>query len=85
LQRFTQLVEQPRVLDGDDGLIGEGLEQGDLPFGEEPRLGASQRDRANHDTFAHQRHGKHCAEAEAPCEFAAFGKFVRLSMHVSNM
>ena len=23
LERFAQLVEQPRVLDGDDGLIGE--------------------------------------------------------------
>ena len=27
LQRFTQLVEQPRILDGDDGLIGEGLNE----------------------------------------------------------
>jgi hypothetical protein len=39
----------------------------------------------DYDTFAHQREGKHCAEAQVPCEFAAFGKFVRLSMHVSNM
>ena len=30
LQRFAQLVEQPRVLDGDDGLGGEGFEQLDL-------------------------------------------------------
>ena len=30
LQRFAQLVEQPRVLDGDDGLAGEILDQLDL-------------------------------------------------------
>ena len=27
LQRFLRLVEQPRVLDGDHGLVGEGLQQ----------------------------------------------------------
>ena len=30
LQQFAQLVEQPRVLDGDDGLAGEILDQLDL-------------------------------------------------------
>src|SRR5260370_12268581 len=30
LQRFPQLVEQARVLDGNDGLIGKGLEKRDL-------------------------------------------------------
>jgi hypothetical protein len=34
LQRLTQLVEQPRVLDGDDGLCGEIPEQLDLSVGE---------------------------------------------------
>ena len=41
LQRLGQLararllgLEQPRVLDGDDGLVGEGLHQLDLPFAE---------------------------------------------------
>ena len=27
---LLQLLEQPRVLDGDDGLVGERLQQGDL-------------------------------------------------------
>ena len=31
---LTQFVEQPRVLDGDDGLGGEVLHQLDLPVGE---------------------------------------------------
>jgi hypothetical protein len=34
LQRFAQLVEQPRVLDGDDGLPCEIADQLDLLVGE---------------------------------------------------
>src|SRR5262249_15956745 len=34
LKRFAQFVEQPRVLDGDDSLVGEGGGQLDLPLGE---------------------------------------------------
>ena len=33
-----QLLEEADVLDGDDGLVGEGLEQRDLPVGERPTL-----------------------------------------------
>ena len=35
---FAQLVEQPGVLDGDDGLAGEILDQLDLLVGERPHL-----------------------------------------------
>ena len=38
LQRFLQFLEQPNVLDGDDGLVGEGLQQLDLRRGEGARL-----------------------------------------------
>ena len=38
LQRFAQLVEQARVLDGDDGLAGEVLHQFDLLVGEGANL-----------------------------------------------
>ena len=38
LQRLAQLVEQPRVLDGDDGLGGEVRDQLDLLVGERPHL-----------------------------------------------
>src|SRR5262249_22257604 len=38
LERFAQLVEQPDVLDGDDGLGGEILDQLDLLVGEWPDL-----------------------------------------------
>src|SRR5262249_1462744 len=36
LQRFAQLVEQPRVLDGNDGLGGEVFDQLDLLVRERP-------------------------------------------------
>ena len=38
LQRFAQLVEQPRVFDGDDGLGGEVSDQIDLFFAEGPNF-----------------------------------------------
>ena len=40
LQRFAQLVEQPCVLDGDDGLIGKRFYKLDLLPGVWPRVGA---------------------------------------------
>ena len=42
-----QLVEQPRVLDGDDGLAGEARQQLDLLVGERPHLLAIDGDRAD--------------------------------------
>ena len=38
LQRLPQFIEQPRVLDGDDGLSGEVLHQRDLLVGERPNF-----------------------------------------------
>src|SRR5262245_44231334 len=47
LERFAQLVEQPRVLDGDDGLGREVLDQFNLLFGERPHLLAVHRNRSD--------------------------------------
>ena len=44
---LLQLLEQADVLDGDHGLVGEGLEQRDLALREELRLGAAKVDHAN--------------------------------------
>src|SRR5262249_56328244 len=71
LQRFAQiiralpqLVEQPRVLDGDDGLVGKILNQVDLLVDERPDLltvnevaSGRRRDELARDA-AHQQHGK---------------------------
>ncbi len=47
LQRFAQLTEQPRVLDGDDGLGGEVLNKVDLLVGESAWFLPVDNDRAN--------------------------------------
>ena len=58
LERLFRLVEQPHVLDGDDGLVGEGLEEGDLILGEGPHLSAVERDGAKKTRLAHQGHAQ---------------------------
>jgi hypothetical protein len=47
LERFLGLVEEARVLDRDHGLVGEGLEQGDLARQERARLLTRDDDRAD--------------------------------------
>src|SRR5262249_22100576 len=47
---LLQLREQPHVLDGDDGLVGEGLEKCGLAFGERSGLGTPNGDAADHFT-----------------------------------
>ena len=65
LQRLAQfrvalldLFEQPHILDGDDGLVGEGFEQRDLLVGEGPHLRAAYMNRSDrtslHATVAWQ-------------------------------
>src|SRR5262249_42092719 len=47
LQRFLGLVEQTHVLDGDHGLVGEGLQQLDVVVRELTRLNARHADHSN--------------------------------------
>ena len=46
---FARLLrlEQPGILDGDDSLVGEGLDQGDLPSGERLLLFAGEQQQSN--------------------------------------
>src|SRR5262245_57439714 len=52
---FLDLPEQPDVLDGDDSLIGEGLEQTDLLFGEGSDFVSTDMNRADSNSFKQQR------------------------------
>ena len=56
---FAQLVEQPRVLDGDDGLAGKVRYQLDLLVGERPHLLAVDADRADQLVVLEHRHDEH--------------------------
>jgi hypothetical protein len=68
LERLLRLVEQPRVLDRDHRLVGEGLQQADLLTGEPARDAAGDGDST--DRFAVPNHG-HGQQAAVPA-FAHF-------------
>src|SRR5262245_16228061 len=53
---FVEFSKQPHVLNRDDGLVGEGLEQGDLVGGEAARFAACHRDRSERLVLAKQRY-----------------------------
>ena len=55
LGALLQFVEQPRILDGDDGLVGEGLQQLNVMVRERAGLGAGNGDDADRDRAAHHR------------------------------
>ena len=60
---LAQLVEQPRVLDGDDGLRGEVLHQLDLLVGERPDFLAVDGDSADQLVVLEHRHADKRARA----------------------
>ena len=62
----TQFVEQPRVLDGDDGLGGEVLHQLDLLVGERPDLLAVDEDSADQLVVLEHRHANGRPRAAEP-------------------
>src|SRR5215472_15030864 len=63
LQRLAQLVEQARVLDGDDRLLGEIANQLDLIVGERLRLLAVDKDGADKLVVLEHRHGNESSRA----------------------
>ena len=64
LRPRLQLGQQPRVLDGDDGLVGERLQQLDLVIGECARCVASHRNRPESLVVTEQR-DRHMASVAA--------------------
>src|SRR6266568_7148557 len=52
---FLQLGEEANVLDRDDGLVGKGLEQGDLGIGKGAHLSAQDGETAKRLTLAQER------------------------------
>ena len=52
---LLQFFEQPHVLDGDDGLVGEGFQQSDLLLREWADCGAPDQNNADRTPFSQQR------------------------------
>ena len=80
LQRFAQLVEQPRILDGDDGLGGEVLDQLNLLVGERLDLIAGRYEDADRRSFSQQRDTKIVRRPPsqlAPCDSRIRGRPAR--------
>src|SRR5215467_12413453 len=61
LIQLVEIIEQPRVLDGDDGLGGEISEQIDLLLGERAHFLAINADHTNQLTFLQHRDSQHRA------------------------
>ena len=65
LQRFGEVggalllgFEQPHVLDGNSGLVGEGFEKSNVRLLERSYFGPADQDSTERATFANERHGK---------------------------
>ena len=67
---LLHLLEQPRVLDGDQGLVGESLDQLDLPVGERLEGIAGHRDDADRHIIAEERYGKDRASSAGSVDIA---------------
>src|SRR5262245_36341258 len=55
---LLQLLEQPHVLDGNDGLVGERLEQRDLLIRELPYLLPAKEERSDRHAFPEKRYSE---------------------------
>jgi hypothetical protein len=80
-----QLREQAHVLDGDHGLVGEGLEKCDLLVGEGSHLHPANGDHAGGHAFSHQRDAQRRAVSQLPGDLVALGKLIRLGLQVGDM
>ncbi len=78
-------LEQPRVLDGDHRLVGEGGEEIDLFVAERSPLLTADDERADCLVLAHQRHGKNGPVAETRRHGVTGGKFVRCVQQVVHV
>src|SRR6516162_7893739 len=63
LRAGFEFLEEPNVLNGDDGLVGERAEQVDLLDVELTGLGPTDGDRADRAPITQHRHGQHRAKA----------------------
>src|SRR5262249_55213521 len=80
------LLEQARVFNGDHGLVGEGIDELDLAFGEWAHFGAPNEDHPNCVACVDQGHGERSANtAQLKRSFPALGIFIPFGQHVRDL
>src|SRR5262249_35655254 len=85
LQRFLCLVEKPHVLDGNDCLVGEGLEELHLSVAEGSHFSPADRNNPERLARAEQRSTEYRSRTPAPCDGAALRVFAIFRLQVSNL
>src|SRR5262245_20473503 len=69
-QRLLRLVEQPNVLNGDNRLVGEGLEERDLVVGKWSRLATANAQCPDDMTLVQQRYDQQTSKTPGPRLFS---------------
>ena len=82
---FLELREQPDVLNGDDSLVGEGVEQSDLFVRERVHLGTPEHYRAHRRSLPQQRNAQYRSPAMLMSQGSAFGKTLHLGLDISHV
>src|SRR5262249_42239359 len=82
---LLQLGEQTHVLDGDHGLVSEGLQELDLTRSEELGLAATEVDGADGRPFPHQGHAQDRVLTYAPRDLRALRELFRLGLQVAEV
>ena len=82
---LLKLGEETNILDGDDRLVGKGLEESDLPLSKELRIRAADGDNTDGGALFHHGDVEYRPPALTPCDHAALGKFVVLALRVSEV
>src|SRR4029077_2554374 len=78
-------LEQPHVLDGDDRLVGEGLEEVNLGPGESTSPGTAHADDTNRLPLLQHRNGERRLEAPAEGDFSGRHRHVGCGLKVWDM
>src|SRR5215470_16700811 len=73
-QRLLRLGEQPHILDGDDGLVGEGLQQRDLFVGKPTDRRARHEDRSDRAALTPNGDDEQATLPGGTCHAAYFGQ-----------
>src|SRR5215467_7555250 len=82
---LLQLSKEPHVLDGDDGLVGEGLQQGDLSLRERLDLCARHGDGPDGGALAQHRHPNPRAIADDTRTLSRPFGYLRILLHVDGL